>query len=78
LLTGHSILSSVEYLTMKNAVNSILNSLPLYQSKSLECPYGDGNTAEKIIEVLKNGKLIPLSERITPRRIGYMEQTNSP
>jgi UDP-N-acetylglucosamine 2-epimerase (non-hydrolysing) len=79
LLSGHSILCNVEYLAMKNAINNILNTMSLFQSKSIGSPYGDGTAAEKIIKVLENGKLIPLHERIMPRRIGYMEQeTNFP
>jgi UDP-N-acetylglucosamine 2-epimerase (non-hydrolysing) len=74
LLSGHAVLCNVEYVAMKNAINNILNSLPVLQSKPTDCPYGNGYSAEKIIEVLKKGELIPLQERVMPRRMDQIGQ----
>ena len=74
LLSGHAVLCNVEYIAMKNAINNILNSLPVFQSKPSDCPYGDGYSAEKIIEVLKKGALVPLHERVMPRRMDHIGQ----
>jgi UDP-N-acetylglucosamine 2-epimerase (non-hydrolysing) len=74
ILSGHAILCSVEYLEIKNAIKNMLSSLLLPQSYPNVSPYGDGYAAEKILEVLKEGKFVPLSQRILLKRIDIMVQ----
>lgn len=58
--SGHVILCKLSFTDIINSIQRIQNT----DSPKCNCPYGDGYSAEKIIKILRNEPIIPLSNRI--------------
>ncbi len=59
ITSGHSILCTLDYFAMIEAIKRILSSQPI----SIKSPYGDGYAAEKIVDILKKEPIIPLARK---------------
>jgi UDP-N-acetylglucosamine 2-epimerase (non-hydrolysing) len=59
ITSGHSILCTLDYFAMIEAIKRILSSQPI----STKSPYGDGFAAEKIVDILKKEPIIPLARK---------------
>lgn len=70
ILSGHVILSPLDMSTMRESIKRALHFDAIdYKYYS---PYGDGYTAERIFKILKEDKIIPLSETLPLRNISYI------
>ena len=65
ITSGHAILCSLEHATIAESIRTILNSEPI----TLHSPYGDGHAADKIVNILKEEPILPLSSRALPKLI---------
>lgn len=59
--SGHTVMCEVDYDKIRMSIRKI-ESGEIPEKKAV-CPYGNGNSAEKIIEILQNEPLLPLSTK---------------
>lgn len=62
ILSGHAMLCQLDYHHILESIKRV----SIMESPKNVCPYGDGNSAEKMIEILVNQPIVPLNAKKSP------------